>query len=59
MVDNMVETLMISNQEKNSTCKKLKSFRSNIGKEVDTLANKTATLTKKRFNIYINLGSYP
>ena len=37
-----------------STCKKRKSFRSNVVKKEDTLANKTATLTeKKRFNIYI------
>ena len=60
VVDDITETLMISTQENNSTRKKWKGFRSNIGKKEDTLANKTATLTEKRFNIYIfKLGSYP
>ena len=39
--------LMISTEEK-STCRKWKSFRSNVGKKEYTLANKTATLNKEK-----------
>ena len=46
VVDDMAETLMISTKEK-QTCKKWKSFRSNIGKKEDTPANKTVTLSGK------------
>ena len=48
MVDDMTENLMISTEEKNPNCKKFKSFISNVGKKEDALANKTATLTKKK-----------
>ena len=47
LVDYITETLMIST-EKNPTCKKLKGFRSNVGKKEDALANKTATLIEKK-----------
>ena len=44
---------MISTQEK-STCEKLKSFRSNIGKKEDTSANKMVTLTENNGLIFFS-----
>ena len=52
VVDDMMEKFNNINSRKNSTCKKWKSFGSNIGNKEDTLANKNATLTEKRL-IYI------
>ena len=52
MIDNMTESLMMLT-EKNPTCKKLKSFRSIVGKKKDKVANKTATLTEKITVTYI------
>ena len=54
VVDGMTETLGISTEEENSTGKKWKSFRSNVGKKEDTLENETAMLIEKESDlIYI------
>ena len=52
MVDNIKGNLMISTQEKIQFVKK-NSFRSNISKKDDTLANKTVRLTQKNGLIYV------
>ena len=44
---------MVSTEEKKSTYNKRNSFRSNIDKKIDKVANKTATLNKKKTVQYI------